>query len=216
MVEYPWRPLGELLVERGALDQYELDHWLKQQRLSGMLLGELLVLHRVVSPMDVAAALAVQRGAENVATGIENGRNRQLGRILVERDLLTESGLQRVLLEQQRTGVTLGEVLVRRGYVSQEQIDEMLAEQRGAAPSEADPSEEVLPAETQPAPDDVAYEVRVPGNGGGALHVSTSFLDASDFAFDMLYDSNPDALEIVEVKGEQRKIAWSYVRPDDD
>ncbi len=211
MVEYPWRPLGELLVERGALDQYELDHWLKEQRLSGMLLGELLVLHRVVSPMDVAAALAVQRGAENVASGIENGRNKQLGRILVERDLLTESGLQRVLLEQQRTGDTLGEVLVRRGYVSQEQIDEMLAEQRGA-----DPSEEVLPAETQPALDDVAYEVRAPGNGGGVLHVSASFLDASDFAFDMLYDSNPDALEIVEVKGDQRKIAWSYVRPDND
>jgi hypothetical protein len=211
MVEYPRRPLGELLVERGALDQYELDHWLKEQRLSGMLLGELLVLHRVVSPMDVAAALAVQRGAESVASGIENGRKQQLGRILVERDLLTESGLQRVLLEQQRTGDTLGEVLVRRGYVSQEQIDEMLAEQRGA-----DPSDEVLPAETQPAPDDVAYEVRVPGSAGGALHVSASFLDASDFAFDMLYDSNPDALDIVEVKGEQRKIAWSYVRPDDD
>jgi hypothetical protein len=161
--------------------------------------------------MDLAAALAVQRGAENVAGGIENGRNRQLGRILVERDLLTESGLQRVLLEQQRTGDTLGEVLVRRGYVSQEQIDELLAEQRGA-----DPSEEVVPAETQSAPGDVAYEVRVPGNAGGALHVSASFLDASDFAFDMLYDSNPDALEIVEVKGEQHKIAWSYVRPDDD
>jgi hypothetical protein len=204
MVEHSWRPLGELLVERGALDQYELDHWLKQQRLSGMLLGELMVLHRVVSPMDVAAALAVQRGAMNVASGIENGRNQQLGRILVERDLLTESGLQRVLLEQQRTGVTLGEVLVRRGYVSREQIDEVLAEQRGAAPTE-----EVLPA-------DVTYEVRAPGNAGGLLHVSASFLDASDFAFDLLYDSNPDALEIVEVKDEQRKIAWSYVRPDDD
>jgi hypothetical protein len=211
MAEYLWRPLGELLVKRGALDQYELNHWLKQQRLSGMLLGELLVLHRVVSPMDVAAALAVQRGADNVASGIENGRNQQLGRILVERDLLTESGLQRVLLEQQRTGVTLGEVLVRRGYVSQEQIDEMLAEQRGA-----DSSEEGLPVDTQPKPDDVAYEVRAPGDGGGALHVSESFLDASDFAFELLYDSNPDALEIVEVKGEQRKIAWSYVRPDDD
>jgi hypothetical protein len=211
MAASPWRPLGELLVERGALDQYELDHWLKQQRLSGMLLGELLVLHRVVSPMDVAAALAVQRGAETVASGIENGGNQQLGRILVERDLLTESGLQRVLLEQRRTGVTLGEVLVRRGYVSQEQIDQMLAEQRGA-----DSSEEVLPADTLPAPEDVTYEVRAPGNEDGVLHVSASFLDASDFAFDLLYDANPDALEIVEVKGEHRKIAWSYVRPEDD
>lgn len=208
MAEHPWRPLGELLVERGALDQYELDHWLKEQRLSGLLLGELLVRHRVVSPMDVAAALAVQRGAENVASGIENGRNQQLGRILVERDLLTESGLQRVLLEQQRTGVTLGEVVVRRGYVSQEQIEEMLAEQRGS-----DSSEEAWPADERQAPD-VAFEVRAPGDGSVTLHISGSFLDASDFAFDLLYDANPEALEIVEVKGEQRKIAWSYVRPD--
>ena len=79
MAEHPRRPLGELLVERGALDQYELDHWLKEQRLSGMLLGELLVRHRVVSPMEVAAALAVQRGADNVAGGIVNPGSGQLG-----------------------------------------------------------------------------------------------------------------------------------------
>ena len=204
MAEHPRRPLGELLVERGALDQYELDHWLKEQRLSGMLLGELLVRRRVVSPMEVAAALAVQRGADHVAGGIEHGHNQQLGRILVDRDLLTESGLQRVLLEQQRTGDTLGEVLARRGYVSQEQIDELLAEQRRGDSSD-------LQADTQP---DVTYEVRAPGNGGSALHVCESFLDASDFAFDLLYDANPDALEIIEVKGGQRKIAWSYVRPE--
>ena len=204
MAERPRRPLGELLVERGALDRHELDHWLKEQRLSGLLLGELLVRHRVVSPMEVAAALAVQRGADHVANGIENGRHQQLGRILVERDLLTESGLQRVLLEQQRTGDKLGEVLARRGYVSQEQIEELLAEQRGVASS----------ADIQPDAD-VSYEVRAPGSAGDALHVSGSFLDASDFAFDMLYDANPDALEIVEVKDGCRKIAWSYVRPED-
>jgi hypothetical protein len=41
-----------------------------------------------------------------------------------------------------------------------------------------------------------------PGNRDGALHVSASFLDARDFAFDLLYDSNPDALEIVDVRPE--------------
>ena len=75
MAEYSRRPLGELLGERGALDQYELDYWLKEQRLSGMLLGELLVRHRVVSPREVAAALAVQRGADSIANGIENGHS---------------------------------------------------------------------------------------------------------------------------------------------
>ena len=209
MAEHQRRPLGELLVERGALDRHELDYWLKEQRLSGLLLGELLVRHRVVSPMEVAAALAVQRGADNLANGIENGGHQQLGRILVERDLLTESGLQRVLLEQQRTGDTLGEVLVRRGYVSPEQIEEMLAEQRAA-----DSPQHAVVAE--PQADDVAYEVRTPGYDGAPLHVSSSFLDASDFAFDMLYDANPDALEIVEIRGEERKIAWSYVRPEAD
>ncbi len=49
-----------------------------------------------------------------------------------------------------------------------------------------------------------------------ALHVSPSFLDASDFAFELLYDEDPDALEIVEVKSGQRRVAWSYKRPQDE
>ncbi len=46
-----------------------------------------------------------------------------------------------------------------------------------------------------------------------ALHASPSFLDASDFAFELLYDEDPDALEIVEVRSGQRRVAWSYKRP---
>ena len=46
MADPAWRPLGEILVERGLLDRVQLEHWLMQQRLSGMLLGELLVMHR--------------------------------------------------------------------------------------------------------------------------------------------------------------------------
>ena len=62
MAEYAWRPLGELLVQRGLIDDYQLESLLLEQRLSGMLFGELLVAKRVVSPMDMAAVIAQQHG----------------------------------------------------------------------------------------------------------------------------------------------------------
>ena len=43
MAEYAWRPLGELLVERGLIDEYQLESLLLEQRLSGKLFRELLV-----------------------------------------------------------------------------------------------------------------------------------------------------------------------------
>ena len=63
MAEYAWRPLGELLVERGLIDEYQLEPLLLEQRLSGQLFGELLVSKRVVSPVDMAAVIAEQHGS---------------------------------------------------------------------------------------------------------------------------------------------------------
>jgi hypothetical protein len=203
MADPGWRPLGEILVERGLLDRYELAHWLTQQKLSGMLLGELLVLHRVISPVDVAAALAIQRGASDVASGIHDGpRHQNLGRLLVEKELLTDSGLQRALLTQRRTGKPLGEVLVERGWLTQEQIDAAVAggdETDAAAARE--PEERVAES----------YEVLEPFVEK-AVHVSDSFLDATDYAFDLIERDDPHALEIVRVKGTEREQVWSYSR----
>jgi hypothetical protein len=202
MAEHAWRPLGELLVERGLIDEHQLASWLKQQKLSGMLLGELLVQHRVVSPMEVAAALAVQRGADGVERGLGGG-SRQLGRILVEQGLLTESGLQRALLAQQRRGGAIGEILVERGYVSQQQVDDALAGNDSAAST---------PSAVQDA-GAAQYEVYEPG-ATGPVYVSETFLDATDYAFDLIESEDPDALEIVESRGEARDVAWSYARPE--
>lgn len=194
-----WRPLGELLVERGAIDRYELDHWLKEQKLRGMLLGELLVQNKVLSPVEVAAALAVQRGADGLARGIHQGP-RQLGRILVERGLLSESGLQRALLAQRRRGGSLGDILVERGYVTRAEIEKALAGEDGGAGS---PAERAGPER---------YEVVEPG-AVSPTYVSAAFLDATDYAFDLIQDEDPEALEIVEVRGGERSVAWSYARP---
>ncbi len=221
MAEYAWRPLGELLVQRGLIDEYQLESLLLEQRLTRKLFGELLVGKRIVSPIDMAAVIAQQREVhldheqrpDQAVRPDSNGEGkwRPLGRILVERGLLTEGGLQRVLLAQRRKGSLLGQILLERGYVTPEEFAAALAEQHGLALA----PEELASAEQQPfQPEEVAYEVHAPNSTGeSALHVTPSFLDASDFAFELLYDQDPEALEIVEVKGDQRRIAWSYERP---
>ena len=222
MTEYPWRPLGELLVKRGLLDEYQLEPLLLEQRLSGRLFGEMLVAKRIVSPLDMGVVLAEQHGlclkadqrpkrppTKPEANANGSGKWRSLGRILVENDVLTESGLQRVLLTQQRKGGLLGQILLERRYVTPQELAEALAEQHGVAVS----PEALSAVEDQPAAlVGAVYEVRAPEQDR-ALHTSPSFLDASDFAFELLYDEDPDALEIIEVKGDERRIAWSYERP---
>lgn len=224
MPEYAWRPLGELLVRRGLIDEYQLESLLLEQRLSGQLFGEMLVSKRLVSPIHMAVVIAEQHGlhldpadrpvAEPPKTEAERNGSRKwrpLGRILVDRELLTESGLQRVLLAQRRKGGMLGELLLERGYVTPEQLAQALAEQHGVAVE----ASALSPRKTrEEQPDEAQYEVRTPGDGEAPpIHVSPSFLDASDFAFELLYDEEPAALEIVEVTPDRRRVAWSYARP---
>ncbi|HEY6017438.1 MAG TPA: hypothetical protein VIU16_11670, partial [Gaiellaceae bacterium] len=55
----------------------------------------------------------------------------RLGTLLIERGLLTAVQLQEALLEQQRTGVPLGQAVVRLGYVSPATVAQALATQHG-------------------------------------------------------------------------------------
>jgi len=56
------KQLGELLVERGAIDQRQLDKALSVQRERGGLIGELLVELGFISEEDIAQALTAQYG----------------------------------------------------------------------------------------------------------------------------------------------------------
>lgn len=57
-----WRPLGELLVEKGVISADELEDALDEQRLSGLRLGEILIARGYASRPGIAEALAQQRG----------------------------------------------------------------------------------------------------------------------------------------------------------
>jgi hypothetical protein len=72
--EQAWRPLGELLVEKGLVSSEELSHALEEQEKSGRLLGAILVERRYISGPALAIALAEQYGVElNTERGFGTG-----------------------------------------------------------------------------------------------------------------------------------------------
>jgi hypothetical protein len=62
--EQAWRPLGELLVDKGLVTEDELQRALRQQEETGELLGTILVERGFVSGPALAIALAEQYGVE--------------------------------------------------------------------------------------------------------------------------------------------------------
>src|SRR5262245_27439370 len=59
-----WKPLGELLVERGLLTLGQLDDALEEQARTGERLGAILVARKTVAGAVLTALLAEQAGVE--------------------------------------------------------------------------------------------------------------------------------------------------------
>jgi hypothetical protein len=136
----PWRPLGSLLVERGALSEAQLAEALRQQRTSDRRLGEILVERGYVTTLDLVAAVIDQHGLE---------RSTQAG------DFVSASLSSR--------------------------------------------AREV-------------YEVEAEGSPGLAqvLFRTGGFLDATDFAFELLAAENPSWLRIFRLHDGEREEVWAY------
>ena len=219
---FPWRPLGGILVERGLIDETQLEKALAAQRREGRTLGEILVERGWVSPFGLATALASQHGlnlrvedgaaaADAVpAAGAEPRAGwRPLGRLLVERGLLSEVQLRQALAEQQRSGRRLGDILISRAWVSAAAVAATVAAQHGLALAD----ETVVHAEqSQEPPAGVRFVVCEPAEEGWTeLHSTASFLDATDVAFDALDERDPEALVILRVEPGTQEIVWQYL-----
>ncbi len=63
------RQLGELLVEQGVISPLQLDEALQRQRLTGDMLGRVLVTMGHCEEQDIIEALGVQQGMERVELG---------------------------------------------------------------------------------------------------------------------------------------------------
>ncbi|MBI2390026.1 MAG: Flp pilus assembly complex ATPase component TadA [Deltaproteobacteria bacterium] len=112
------KPLGELLVEGGALGRRELDAGLAAQADDrAMPLGRILAEQRGLDPSVVdEAALR------------ENRKKLRIGEVLVEVGLATREDVDRALDEQRRRrGKRLGAVLVEMGVVDEASLAATLA-----------------------------------------------------------------------------------------
>jgi hypothetical protein len=225
-------------VEAGLVRPADLDAALAEQRRSGRRLGQILIAHGAISAPQLTRALAEQHGitldlgssaeaATQVAavegSGAAPGPWQPLGRLLVARGTITEQQLEEGLAEQRDNGRRLGDILVDRGHVAAVELVGALIEQHGLerategitiVSAELSPEAEELDSrDRQAPPSEPFYEVMTMGErmtGQRALLQTDSFLDATDFAFEVLEAESPSRIEIVRVHGDKRELAWEY------
>jgi hypothetical protein len=229
--QFPWRPLGELLVDDGLLTVDQLERALAEQKKTGRLLGEILVDWRFASGFRIARALAKQHGVELRATDSIDGPDqravpsgtralhawRPLGKVLVQGGYVTEVDLDRAIVEHQEGGGgRLGEILVRLGYLSGPDLARALAEQYGIELGTAitfDSSVDTtvgLSSAGQPIYKVCAGVFEPSYRVGSVLYESATFLEAADFACEFVEDHEPVALEIQRVEADKRETVWMY------
>jgi hypothetical protein len=213
-----WRPLGDLLIERG-LGQAELEQALRIQQQEGGRLGEILFERGLVSALDLWDALAEQHGLDSrlgrpptravQPTPAERLRGSvPLGRLLVRRGQITEEQLEAALVEQSESGERLGRILIASGAASPHGLAAALAEQQGLAPTAQELWEA---AQTHASGEEPMYEVRELATGAVyRLHSTRSFLDASDLALAVLSEWEPEELHLVCIGEDSEEICWLY------
>lgn len=233
---FPWRPLGELLVEKGIVKASDVEVALAEQRSTGRLLGEILVNFGYVKSWTLAQALAEQHGVElerkesaeetpaderepvelTPPTG-EAPEWQPLGKILVANGFLSQTELDKALAAQaEHPDRRLGEILVARGALTGTDLALALADQHGLDLGPKTTLEaEVETVATGAAPArlvyrvfEVAYEPSY--RKGSVLYETANFLEAADYACELAGRRTWEALEIEKADGGRIETVWTY------
>lgn len=205
-------------MDRGLLTAPELEEALAEQQRSGRLLGQILVDGDYLSGFSLTRALADQHGVDvrskspqqiPAAEG-EAPTWRPLGRLLVAKGFLAERELEQALAEQRERRGRLGEILVARGYLSGLTLARALADQHGLDSTRLNELETEVETMIRPdAPSEPVYQVR---HFGSVLYEGPNFLEAADFASELVEGEDPNALEIQRTRNDVRETVWTYSR----
>jgi hypothetical protein len=232
--DFPWRPLGLLLVDKGLMTPAELELALAEQRRTGRLLGQILVGLGYVRSLELTQALAEQHGVELRIGELPDGQParepreeevyglgdhswRPLGRILLDKGFLSREELKAALAEQaEHPKKRLGEILVANELLSGAALAIALAEQHGLeVGSEQKLQDELETVVRTSAPGEPLYRVlevtyEPTYRLGAVLSESTNFLEAADFACEFVERRSPQGLEIHKLEGDKRETVWTY------
>ena len=217
---FPWRQLGALLADEGLLTDTELELALEEQRRTGRLLGQIVVDRGYLSAFSLARVLSAQHGVdlqvpeadpEPAAQLAEVPSTwRPLGRLLVEKGLITQTDLVEALVQQNDTNGRLGEILVERGAITGSDLAHALGEQHGV-----ELTGEVEATLKPTPPGEPVYRIfkvtfRQSFQERSTLWESANFLDAADYAMEYVQDHSPEALEIESIDGDEQETVWTY------
>lgn len=219
---FPWRQLGTLLADEGLLTETELELALDEQRRTGRLLGQIVVDRGYVSAFSLARVLSAQHGVElqrperepepapTPHLAVVPTTWRPLGRLLVEKGLITQTQLAEALLQQNDTNGRLGETLIERGVITGSDLAHALGEQHGVELTGELEATLKPAAQTEPLYRVYSVAFRQGFQQRSSLCESANFLDAADFAMEYVQAHAPEALEIERLTGEEQETVWTY------
>ena len=136
------RLLGSILLDGDFVSPDDLHAAIERQRKVSAQLGGILVGMGVLNGADLEAVLSVQREFASPEDTIKAaaGVRELLGELLLRAKRLTPESLKEALAEQHRTGLKLENILVRRGFLTELELDTILAFQEQQSSKELQPS----------------------------------------------------------------------------
>jgi hypothetical protein len=152
--EARWRRIGELLVMRGLLAEEDVASALREQKRSGRRLGQILVDRGVISAAALDSTLAEQAsqaqhergfgaglrdaiGVQRAESDRDSGPERPpIGQVLLRQGYISDEDINRALAEQAKSGKLIGEILVEQGAVAKPVVSRALETQAGAEPEQ--------------------------------------------------------------------------------
>ncbi|MEW6585164.1 MAG: hypothetical protein AB1442_06085 [Nitrospirota bacterium] len=111
--------LGELLLMGRRVTPHQLDHALSLQRETGEKLGDVFIRLGLITGKERDAVLKFQEFQEDKSRASDRLR---LGELLVLTTHLTRDQLDHALADQKRSGENIGEILVVSGHIRPEQL----------------------------------------------------------------------------------------------
>ncbi len=123
--------LGQLLLIHELINQEQLDNAVKYAEEQKILLGAALVKLGYTTTLQLQELLQEQKKIKQKLTSKNSTGRKRIGDILIERGMIDENKLNLALQESKIDNSPVGSALVKLGFITIDQLKEILSEQQG-------------------------------------------------------------------------------------